>query len=149
MLKPLAAIAAFTALSAQTALACSCAPCGTPPLQSAEIDAAFVGELLSVRRADLYGDTASDAHTLILVYSVIESLKGNLESHVTVRTPSEIGGCGTFFTFVELEAVAVRLTKDGNYETDLCLQTCHASDPNNHSSVLMDSVPILEAHPRD
>ncbi len=149
MLKPLAALAALTAIPAQVAFACSCTPCETPPLQSGAIDGAFVGDLLSVRRADLYGDTASDRHTLIFVFSVIESLKGNLGSHVAVHTSSDMGSCGAPYAFFEPQAVAVRLTEGGNYESDLCLQMCHWSDPNNHSSVLMDSLPILEARPRD
>lgn len=138
MLKPLAVLAVLATISAPAALACSCGPCDTRKtlLESQYVDAAFVGELLSVHKTTV-GDFATgedfgipQQHELIYIFKVTGSLKGNLRNYVMVRSYSDPAACGAYFGFELLNAVAVSQDDTGKFHASYCAQMCWGAEPN-------------------
>ncbi|MBY9068444.1 hypothetical protein K1X12_16200 [Hyphomonas sp. WL0036] len=123
MLKPLAALAALAAISAQVAFACSCPPCEHYDVMNDEKSAIFVGELVSTQRQTVLRNEVSFfespiSEVLVSVFKVTRPIKGDLPQYVHTIVEADHGNCPAMVSYNGLNAIiGTELYQTGNWGT--------------------------------
>nr|WP_321511692.1 hypothetical protein [uncultured Hyphomonas sp.] len=117
----------FTGLAAPAALACSCERCDETMsfIEDPEIDAVFVGELVSITKPDVKnGEPEWHQADALYRFKVIRPMKGKTSKYIEVRTPESGPSCGAAFSFYSPSAVTAYSDSNGTLRTDSCTQSC-------------------------
>ncbi|MCA8903139.1 MAG: hypothetical protein KDA53_18025 [Hyphomonas sp.] len=127
----------LAAAGAPEALACSCAPCDETRtlVEDENVHTVFLGELVSITRPDMLEDYVSGdrdirASDLLYRFRNLNSLKGDSNEIIEVRSPENPASCGASFGFSRLNAVAAYKEPGTVLRTMSCIQMCWNSDGN-------------------
>jgi hypothetical protein len=121
------------------ALACVCAPVGSPCAAIEHSDAViFSGTALEVSRPGGSADLPASERLVRVRFSVNELFRGASDKTMVVSTPDESGMCGYEFQAGESYLVFARLTAQG-VVTSVCSRTTHLSAAQDDLEVLHEA----------
>jgi hypothetical protein len=125
-LRDLTCVFAVPALSASSALSCTCAPKPSVGRASSQSDAVFVGRVIAWHNVEIEFAPGQTPSGYSFVFEVERLFKGALSSEVAVLTGIGRGDCGYPFQVGEKYLVYASYTKKG-VETNICTRTTNIS----------------------
>lgn len=108
------------------AVACKCAPPKSPLQYLKRVDAAFVGEVVRVKKAN---------YRKYVKMKVLQPFKGINSTYVKIDTGMGGGDCGFYF-LKDQKYLVYAYRKDNALKTGICTRTKHFDNAQNEIKVL-------------